>query len=857
MKYAIILLTLLGLCLPASAQFRRSSDNGIYPYNTNLLLSSDVFIIGRPGVTNYNYAYSNLNRLNLTNVTIVNSNSYSTNIYTTNLYAGNIYTTNLFTTNLFATYTTNTYVTNLQAGDIYTTNLYTTNLFSSNIYTTNITANFTYTTNLFAGDTYTTNLYVTNLYSSNIFTTNITANFTYTTNLFAGDTYTTNLYVTNITVIGNVVGIATNEIFCYNLSNAVAAGATSLVLDRAPAFPLTPAGRLVIGYGTTNPEIRSVNNIVANAVSFNGALLSPHASGNFVIWVENGDVSLPAAKIYPASGIDSGWELVNLIEEVGNAGNWVTGGGQSPYTTLPIVAPNSTRIKGIQLNAKAGYPLGNTNVYMYMVRQGASYSFTASAATDVITVSGGWSPPASASNCMVAFYAMGTNVLPQPLSNGITYFVMTNSATAFTVKLRPFDTTRIDLTTSGTGVMRSEAGSMGKAYLTDVYLNGQGQPNLNAFYASLQQQSIIDTFRADNFGGTGIRLTGQQAIWNNTELISVGTGIDMRAGPTEANGAQFMYFTGLNIEIFTNAILLGGGNNFFKGVHLESGQSTTAPIIDGSLEANDLVLDGLTYGGSPVAPNTNTLFLMGSASVANSYDLSHIFMSSASFDSIQLILSDQYRGHRIYAYNSTNGPQKSVVRIVAPDIPDSALYSSMFGGETFLGQAGRFSTLGQQHQHEPFMVFKAGTNDTGNLLEMRRSDWTTNSGFNANADFFSRTNAGAGRVLHSDASGNAKWDLVNQTLTNTNPRVPDFALPVNYWVTNAAFLFLPASGVDTTGKKFQVTDVIVTNSTAAAVAVTFPGTIRVTGTAFLTNVTKFHFSTFAGFWTNCACEPIW
>lgn len=115
-----------------------------------------------------------------------------------------------------------------------------------------------------------------------------------------------------------------------------------------------------------------------------------------------------------------------------------------------------------------------------------------------------------------------------------------------------------------------------------------------------------------------------------------------------------------------------------------------------------------------------------------------------------------------------------------------------------------------------------------------------------------------GQVLHATSTAGAtKWDYVNQALTNSNPVRPDFSMPVNYFSTNAAFVFLAPAGVETTGKKLQVTDVIVTNSTAAAVAVTMPDDVHVTGTAFLTNVTVFHFRQFAGLWTNCTCEPVW
>jgi len=114
-----------------------------------------------------------------------------------------------------------------------------------------------------------------------------------------------------------------------------------------------------------------------------------------------------------------------------------------------------------------------------------------------------------------------------------------------------------------------------------------------------------------------------------------------------------------------------------------------------------------------------------------------------------------------------------------------------------------------------------------------------------------------GQVLQATStSGATTWAYVNQVSTNSNPVVPDFNLPVNYWQTNAAFLFLACANVDTTKLKYQVTDVIVTNSTAAAVLATFNGTVTVTGTPYITNLTKFHFSQYAQLWTNCSCEPI-
>ncbi len=570
--------------------------------------------------------------------------------------------------------------------------------------------------------------------------------------------------------VGTVTATNVNDVFSYVLSNAVASGASSVALDRSVAFPNTVAGRLAIGYGETNMEIRSVSGIIGSTVSLNAVTGVAHPSGSRVVWFDSGSVALPSSGIAPDSSVDSAWETLQLLEEGGTANTWIEGDNQSVWTTVPLVSPNSTRLRNIQLNAKAGFPLGNTNVYIYQGRQGVSVPFSASAATDVITVPGGWSPPGSPSNACVVFYAFGTNVLPQPLSNGVPYFVVTNSSTAFTVKANVGDTTKIDLTTSGTGIVKTEVGSLGKDTWDWVYINGQGQTNVYGFNASLQQQSSIRNSRIDNCG-IAMRLTGQQAVFDNMELIGDGIGIDMRPGALDSDGAQFMYFFGLNAEQFrTNAIVLGGRNNLFAGVHLEAAQSTSLPVIDGSQVGSGSVFESVTLGGSA---NTNTLFLMGTAGGFSSYyDLRNIYMASATFDGPQLVLNDPYRGHRIFAYSSTNGTSTRYVgRLFAPPIPTSTTYSSKFGGETWLWQGGGYFTGPQQHLAENSLEAKAGTNQTGHVLQFLRSDGSSGVGFSANALLSIATNYVASDFIPvvgraTFPISNAVLYMVTQTKTN-------------------------------------------------------------------------------------------
>lgn len=69
---------LLASCVGAEAQFRRSSDSNAYPY-TATLGSNYTFLIARPGVTNYNYAVSNL-WISVTNIAAGEA-YYATNNY--------------------------------------------------------------------------------------------------------------------------------------------------------------------------------------------------------------------------------------------------------------------------------------------------------------------------------------------------------------------------------------------------------------------------------------------------------------------------------------------------------------------------------------------------------------------------------------------------------------------------------------------------------------------------------------------------------------------------------------------------------------------------------------------------------
>jgi len=91
--------------------------------------------------------------------------------------------------------------------------------------------------------------------------------------------------------------------------------------------------------------------------------------------------------------------------------------------------------------------------------------------------------------------------------------------------------------------------------------------------------------------------------------------------------------------------------------------------------------------------------------------------------------------------------------------------------------------------------------------------------------------------------------------TNANGVRPDFALPYSLLSTNAAFAFLAPTNVLST--RAQTCVVVVTNTTAAAVAVTAPSPIHTQGTWLVTNVTVFTFFQYGGSLTNAIALPLY
>lgn len=92
--------------------------------------------------------------------------------------------------------------------------------------------------------------------------------------------------------------------------------------------------------------------------------------------------------------------------------------------------------------------------------------------------------------------------------------------------------------------------------------------------------------------------------------------------------------------------------------------------------------------------------------------------------------------------------------------------------------------------------------------------------------------------------------------TNSCTGAPDFAKPSSFYSTNAAFTFAAPINVDPSKKTDTWISIYVTNTTAAAVAITAPANCHPNGVAYVTNLSIVWFQIYGGLFTNMIVNPI-
>lgn len=324
------------------------------------------------------------------------------------------------------------------------------------------------------------------------------------------------------------------------------------------------------------------------------------------------------------------------------------------------------------------------------------------------------------------------------------------------------------------------------------------------------------------------------------------------AGNYQPTNANLTLWSSYNPSTYTNGLGAGGGGG---DVYQASNNIFTA--------SNRFTGELVIANGKTNVIGTNTIFATASAGQYLKADTDGriIGASVTGGDSVWPAVSGEY------LTAATNG---SVVTISATGVqPTNAnltswagvtpvVYSNAVVAVSQPASANLTSWAGVTPVAYSNGVVAVSQPISANLTSWSSQDPTTYSAASAtnleNAHFPIPTNTPTARArLVATSTSSSQW--INGYMTNQAATTPDFTMPYGEFTTNAAFTFPAPTGVST--KEYQTTVIMVTNSTAAAVAITAPANVHVQGTPYVTNVTVFTFFNCAGRWTNLIAYPLW
>jgi hypothetical protein len=511
-------------------------------------------------------------------------------------------------------------------------------------------------------------------------------------------------------------GGSANPSLVFTLAAGSSIGATSVSLDRVPtAGSLAAPARVLIGAGTATAEIRVITSLAGAVVGVN-ALAYAHSPNDIVLVIST---SVVTPQMWGCKGISSVDDTVALQEAViqaTSAGMWLDGEASQYYITQPWMLPQSHRIRHGSVRAgTAGFPAAfapaEASNAMVMVYNGARLSFTADASTDFITTS---SAHGVANDIRVVLQGPS---LPGGLVSGRVYFAKAVTSTTMQLALTAGGAA-VDITSAGLGgtVYCEVYSSNAKSDIQDWTFEGANVANLNGLMVSLQQQTDWYKVRFNNFPGYGVKVTGQQADWNDIEIINCGDSVIF-------DGMSFLYCRTLNCEQFSSSAvkMIGGGlvSSSIIGFHFES-RDTPGVFVDGSaVGPNNCVFES----GSMSGFDTDNAAWVGFEFNGGWYDIRQVFFPQGTPSAPSAIaIHDSVRGKTIHVWNDTSGTScnRGLLRVAAPSVPSSFVYLDD-ERDVLWGPGGRYSKRGSQTNGLPWEVSGAGTTSTGDLRQWRDS----------------------------------------------------------------------------------------------------------------------------------------
>jgi hypothetical protein len=364
-----------------------------------------------------------------------------------------------------------------------------------------------------------------------------------------------------------------------SLSAGTSIGATTATVKAIPTG-LQVGSYIGIGAGTSGCEVRRVTAIATKTLTLSSALKVAHSTGDnvwttlgfwvpFEWWGANAD-----------NATDSYRPLVNALldQSISNYYGLVGRGATAYLSSGPLFQQDYTAMAFAKLQAFYPFsldPLTTTRIGIpdqpFFTLAGQLGTATFAASTDIATFT---INPGGAQWSDVQFFPRPGSTMPGGIEEGRRYYTITGNSLTTQLSAVYGSSTPVDITSNGSGEIVVVSTGASRLMWKNVMLHGNSIKGLCGLSAFLQQPSICDSVRIEQFPVIGASVGGQQATFPNLMIFDCWKGL-------EVAGAEFCYFPQGNIEScdincdFTELDRMPGGvgenfGNVFGDFHWES-----------------------------------------------------------------------------------------------------------------------------------------------------------------------------------------------------------------------------------------------------------------------------------------------
>ena len=573
-------------------------------------------------------------------------------------------------------------------------------------------------------------------------------------------------------------GTGSASILEAQLASNAAAGATTITLDRSAPVGWVAQSFIIIDAYTPQAELVKINSVSGTTITVASALKYSHVTNDTVLLLNSGVAIAAMWGVKGDGSTDDHDALQEAIVQCATRAIWLDCQSKVTIIGSPLVLPQSHKIMNFWFKAKpTTFAPADTNNAALMTQDGNIVNVvSADPSTDIITTDVAHGIPADGIGVV-----FGGSSLPAGLVAGRFYYAYNRTTTTFTVS-ETVGGPNVDITATGTGTAYCEIYSANiKSFLRNGFLDCNNIPNLNGILISCQQNSQWDVVRVDHAPGFGIRVKGQEAVWENIEVNTCGVGIQF-------DNMSFLYVRDISMQgcvtNFLQGINQGLISSILSGIHIEtlSSPGTYCDFTTGP--ASNVIFENISISGLGTDNASNVGFDMGVASTTIcTYEIRRLKFPSAAPSANNLAVRDNYRGKSILAYtaSSTASADREIACLIANAVPSAASISDDYSGTIMWGVGGKEIRMGQSQNISPVLTLAPGSSQTADALVIKDTAGTQQFGVTTNGQI--KASLGIQKGLAAPTYGatvaiNARsgdW----QTITATDTSAFTISAPTN------------------------------------------------------------------------------